>query len=252
MATVIRFLQRLLGSQRSVAPAPPADSARILRSLPHFKLLDTELRPRFEARVGQFLAEKQFVGCGGLQLTDEMRVIVAGLACLLILRPQALVFPRLQSVLLYPDAFLVPPVPDEGGFVDEEPYERIGESWGGHRVILSWPEVQRAIALDTINVVAHEFAHELDDQKAGREGAPESVDSRRWAAVMREEYERLQRHRRPPVLDPYGAESPAEFFAVATEAYFQRGAELQKHHPALYELLRDYYRLETASLAIAS
>ena len=65
---------------------------------------------------------------------------------------------------------------------------------------------------------------------------------------MKAEFSRLQRHRRPPVLDPYGAESPAEFFAVATEAYFQRGAELKQHHSALYELLRDYYLLETAAL----
>jgi Mlc titration factor MtfA (ptsG expression regulator) len=253
MAAVIRLLSKLLGLRPSaLPPAPVADWPRLLeRRLPHLALLDAAQRARFEQRVAQFLAEKPFVGCAGVKVTDEMRVLVAGLACLLILRPQAEVFPRLRSVLMYPDAFLVPSIRDENGLVWDEPEARVGESWGGDRVILSWPEVQAALGGDVVNVVAHEFAHQLDDQKAGREGAPSSVDAGRWAEVMRSEFEKLQRHRRPPVLDPYGAESPAEFFAVATEAYFQRGAELQRHHPQLYELLRDYYLLETAKLASA-
>lgn len=233
-----------------VAPPPPAGWRETLaQRVPHLRLLDAAQRALLEQRVQVFLAGKRFVGCAGLAVTGEMRVLIAGLACLLTLRPQARVFPRMHSVLVYPDAFLVPQEhADELGLVSEQAEERVGESWSGDRVILSWPEVESALAGDAVNVVAHEFAHQLDDQKAGAEGAPASVDAARWAAVMRDEYERLQRHRRPPVLDPYGAESPAEFFAVATEAYFQRGAELQRHHPALYELLRDYFLLDTAQM----
>jgi Mlc titration factor MtfA (ptsG expression regulator) len=254
MAAVIRFLRKLFGPGPRAAPTgPPADwRALVAGRVPQVGLLDGEQRALFDARVEQFLNEKRFVGCAGLEVTDEMRVLVAALACLLILRPHSGVFARLRSVLLYPDAFLVPPMQDEMGLVSEEPEERIGESWGGDRVILSWPEVQAAAAGQALNVVAHEFAHQLDDHKGGREGAPESVDAKRWAEVMNTEYERLQRHRRPPVLDPYGAQSPAEFFAVATEAFFQSGAELAQHHPELYALLRDYYRLETAKLETGS
>lgn len=236
------------------APQPlPADWRGPLRRIPQIALLDDGQRLLHEARVEAFLRGKRFVGCGGFEITDEVRSLIAGLACLLLLRPRARVFPGLRSVLVYPDAFLVPQTePDELGLVDEEPMERIGESWSGERVVLSWIDVEDALAGGEVNVVAHEFAHQLDDETPDADGVPELRDYSRWAEVMRREYERLQRHRRPPVLDPYGAESPAEFFAVVTEAYFQRGAALQRHHAELYELLRAYYGLDTARLTSPS
>ena len=207
------------------------------------------LRPLYERQVEIFLTEKRFVGCNGLVVEDAMRVAVAGLACLLILRPAAAVFPALHSVLLYPDAFLVMhDEPDELGLVSDHPVEQIGESWQDDRVVLSWADVQAALAGDEVNVVAHEFAHQLDDETPETEGAPALADYSQWSAVMAREFERLQRHRRPPVLDAYGAESPGEFFGVVTEAFFQRGPKLRQHHAELYQLLRDYYRLETAAL----
>jgi Mlc titration factor MtfA (ptsG expression regulator) len=217
-----------------------------LIDLPHLPLLDAELRARYDARVAEFGERKRFVGCAGLELTATMCETIAAMACLMILRPRAKVFPRLHSVLVYPDAFLVPGQADDDGIVWDEVEERVGESWDGDKVILSWPDVEAALDGDEVNVVVHEFAHQLDAEKAGAEGATPSLTAERWEGVMSAEYARLQRHRRPPVLDPYGAESPAEFFAVATEAYFQRGAELKRHHPALYDLLRDYYLLDTA------
>jgi len=205
--------------------------------------LPPALRARHAERVTQFLHGKRFYGCGGLEVSDDMRRRVAELACLLILREDAAVFPHLRSVLLYPSAFLVPQhEPDELGLVSDEPLEQIGESWLGDRVVLSWADVEAALAGDSTNVVAHEFAHQLDIGQ----GFPAGVDPARWAPVMQQEYERLRRHRRPPVLDPYGAEGPEEFFAVATEAFFQRGAALEQHHPELYGLLREFYGFETA------
>lgn len=246
LASILRPNSRL---PLAAATSLPADwRARVRRDVVHVPLLDPGQQALYFANVERFLRDKTFMGCAGLQVTDDMRIAVAGFACLMILRPQAEVFPRLRSVLIYPDAFLVPSVAGEDGLVDEEPQERVGESWGGDRVILSWPDVEAALAGSGVNVVVHEFAHQLDDHKAGAEGAPATVNAQRWGAVMRQEFERLQRHRRPPVLDPYGAESPAEFFAVATEAFFQRGPELQQHHAALYELLRDYYRIDTRLL----
>lgn len=204
-------------------------------------------RGHYHALVERFMEQKRFVGCAGLEVTDEMRALIAGMACLLILRPGAKMFPQLKQVLIYPGPFLVPVTePDEFGLVSDEPEERIGESWQGDRVILSWQDVEAALDGDEVNVVVHEFAHQLDDESAAGEGAPLLHDYARWSEVMKSEFERLRRHRRPRVLDPYGAESPAEFFGVVTEAWFQRGAELAQHHPALYALLRDYYGFESA------
>lgn len=209
--------------------------------------LAPEQREQFHARVGRFLHEKRFIGCAGLEVTDEMRALVAGMACLMILRPGAALFPELRQILIYPGPFLVPVTePDEFGLVPDEPEERVGESWQGDRVILSWPDVEAALDGDEVNVVVHEFAHQLDDESDAGEGAPLLADYSHWSQVMKTEFERLRRHRRPPVLDPYGAESPAEFFGVVTEAFFQRGSELAHHHPALYAVLRDYYGFETA------
>lgn len=209
--------------------------------------LSPEQREHYHALVQCFLERKRFVGCAGLEVTDEMRALIAGMACLLVLRPGATLFPQLRQVLIYPGPFLVPvDEPDELGLVDDEPQERIGESWQGDRVILSWPDVEAALDGDEVNVVAHEFAHQLDDEGRAGEGAPRLADYSRWSEIMKAEFERLRRHRRPRVLDPYGGESPAEFFGVVTEAYFQRGPELSAHHPALYGLLRDFYGFDTA------
>lgn len=204
-------------------------------------------RERYHGLVQRFLDQKRFVGCAGLEVTEEMRVLIAGMACLLVLRPDAALFPELRQVLIYPGPFLVPVTePDELGLVSDEPEERIGESWQGDRVILSWPDVEAALDGDEVNVVVHEFAHQLDDEGRAGEGAPRLADYSRWSEVMKAEFERLRRHRRPRVLDPYGGESPAEFFGVVTEAFFQRGPELSVHHPALYGLLRDFYGFDTA------
>jgi Mlc titration factor MtfA (ptsG expression regulator) len=216
--------------------------------LPQVARLTAAQREDFHARVQRFLDKKRFVGCDGLEVTDEMKALIAGMACLMILRPNAKVYPRLKQVLIYPGPFLVPVTePDDYGLVPDDPEERIGESWQGDRVVLSWPDVESALAGDEVNVVVHEFAHQLDDEGEGQ-GAPILLveDYSQWSEVMKTEFERLRRHRRPPVLDPYGAESPAEFFGVVTEAFFQRGTELARHHPGLYDLMRGYYGFETA------
>lgn len=218
--------------------------APALRHTPHYARLAPAQQARFEHHVRRFLAEKKFHGCNGLVVTDAMRAAVAAQACLLILRPDADCFPRLRSVLLYPAAFRVPhSEPDDLGLVSDEPVEQIGESWADDRVVLSWADVEAALNGDAVNVVVHEFAHQLDIGQ----GFPRGADPARWAPVMQKEFERLRRHRRPPVLDPYGAEGPEEFFAVATEAFFQRGTDLKRHHPDLYTRLAEFYCVATAA-----
>lgn len=243
-------LKLIAGRRGPATPELAVDvDAALLRLLPVLTQLPADLRQRHAQRVRRFLAEKRYVGCDGLAVDDDMRVAVAGLACLLVLQPDALqhgLFPAVKQILLYPNAFLVPVTePDEFGLVDDEPQERIGESWQGDRVVLSWRDVQAALDGDETNVVVHEFAHQLDDESLDAEGAPNLPDYARWSGVMQQEFERLRRQRRPRVLDPYGAESPAEFFGVVTEAFIQRGADLARHHPPLYELLRDTYGYDT-------
>jgi Mlc titration factor MtfA (ptsG expression regulator) len=242
---------KIISNRRdAAAPTPPTDLREpLLRLIPVLKNLPDELRERHAQRAALFLKHKRFVGCDGLEVQDDMRLAVAGLACLLVLQPDAIrdgLFPAVKKILLYPDVFLVPVTePDEFGLVDDEPQQRVGESWQGDRVILSWHDVQAALEGDEVNVVVHEFAHQLDDESLTAEGAPNLPDYTRWSTVMQQEFERLRRQRRPRVLDPYGAESPAEFFGVVTEAFIQRGAELAQHHAKLYELLRDTFGYDT-------
>lgn len=244
MAAGLALLLGLLLRQRRARPAPlpPAHRKLLAARLPHYSKLDPPMRERFERRVQEFLGAKRFYGCSGLAVTDEMRVLIAGMACLLVLRPGASVFPGLRSVLLYPTAFWVRhEEPDDIGLVYDEDILQVGESQEWGRVVLSWEDVEAALDGDPVNVAAHEFAHQLDEG----EGAPALRDSHHWSQVMKDAYKELCESG-SKVLDEYGAQGPAEFFAVATESYFQRGAELREHHAALYALLKEYYLLDTA------
>ncbi|MGH8482454.1 MAG: zinc-dependent peptidase [Nevskiaceae bacterium] len=231
--------------RRRPKPLPEHQRALLEARLPHYGRLTPELRARFEPRVVEFLAQKKFYGCNDLAVTEDMRVLVAGMACLLILREGARVYPNLRSVLLYPTAFWVRhQEPDDIGLVYEDEVLQVGESQEWGRVILSWEDVEAALDGDPVNVPAHEFAHQLNEESP-HEGAPWLPDYTRWSKVMGAAYETLC-DQGSPVLDDYGTEGPGEFFAVATEAYFQSGRELKRHHRELYELLRDYYLIDTA------
>jgi len=253
-------LQRLANRRATAADGTATDigdlASRLTALLPLLASFPEPLRQVHARQVALFLRSKRFVGCDGLEVTDEMRLAIAGYACLLVLQPQATrngLYPAVKQILVYPDAFLVPVTePDEYGLVPDEPVERIGESWQGDRVVLSWRDVQAALDGDEVNVVVHEFAHQLDDESLTAEGAPDLPDYTRWSSVMQQEYARLQRQRRPRVLDPYGAESPAEFFGVVVEAFIQRGDELAEHHPALYALLRDTFGFDTRQLPVTA
>lgn len=239
----------LVWRQRRAALAPESELAPPT-ALPQLAWLDAGQTLRWQQQVQRFLREKRYIGCAGWVITDAQRQSIAGMACLLRLQPgaeQQPLFPDVREVLVYADAFLVPqlrqPISEEAlELVDDAPDERIGEHGPG-QVVLSWADVEAALAGDAVNVVVHEFAHALDSENPDTEGAPPMADYSRWSAVMAGEFARLQRHRRPPVLDPYGATAPGEFWCVTAEAFFQRPAELQRHHPALFQLLADYFAL---------
>jgi len=243
---VTYWRRRQARRRRELAPFPPHWRALLERRLVLLRRLTPDQRRLHEKRVMEFLTDIRLLGRGGLELTEEMRVLIAGFACLMLLRPDAYVFRGLKSVLVYPAPFWVQHhEPDELGLVNDQPELRLGESWNGERVVLSWEDVEAALDGDAVNVLVHEFAHQLDDENPETEGAPLLPDYTRWSKVMTAEFKALKQ-RSSQVLDDYGLEGPTEFFAVATEAFFQRGTELRLLHPPLYELLRDYYRIETS------
>lgn len=215
-----------------------------------FRRLPERDRCELLGHVHVLLAEKHFEGCGGQEITDEVRVLIAAEAAVLQLRRRATYFPTLYSILVYPDVYTVTmQEPTEGGFVIEETAENVGESWDTGSVVLSWKDVLRGAADrdDGCNVVLHEFSHQLDAENGQTEGMPQIDDPElrgRWPIVFEREYDRLcdlaDRGRRT-FIDEYGATHPSEFFAVATEHFFMEPVEFSRRHPELYNTLAAYY-----------
>jgi MtfA peptidase len=238
-------------------PFPPEWEAILRKNVPVYARLPEDDRRELRGHVRVFLAEKHFEGCGGLTLTDEIRVTIAAQACLLLLHRETGYYPRLITILAYPSTYVAHArEPIGGGMVLEGEVARLGEAWRDGVVVLAWDDVLAGASdlHDGHNVVLHEFAHQLDQEDGAADGAPVLEHRSRsvtWARVLGSEYEQLRRDAergRPSILDDYGATNPAEFFAVATESFFERPAQLKAKHPALYEELRDYYHQDPARL----
>jgi Mlc titration factor MtfA (ptsG expression regulator) len=259
-------------------PFPAAWRGILRRRVPLYRQLPADLQQQLRRRILVFLAEKPFLGCAGLVVTDEMRVTIAAQAALLRLNQGGALFPELKQILVYPGAFLVDRVhASPGGVLREERRALAGESWSQGQVILSWQDVLDGARVvdDGHNVVLHEFAHQLDQETGSANGAPRlgtRAAHARWARVMADEFAALQARIRAreaaaaraqaggswfgtsPVDTPealpadlvsdYGATNEAEFFAVVTEVFFEQSGALADRHPALFGLLRDYYRVD--------
>ncbi len=231
----------------------PAKWRKILRRrMPYYRRLPFNLQRQLQQRVHVFIAEKNFVGCNGLEVTDEMRVLIAAQASLLLLNRQTGCFPTLSEILIYPDAFVVERDEFSAGNVVHRTRRALsGESWANSRVALSWADVVAGAADtgDAQNVVIHEFAHQLDQETGHGNGAPtfDSADQAgRWSTVLGSEFNRLREQLArdsDTLLDPYGAQDPAEFFAVATETFFERPERFSVEHPELYDELARFYRV---------
>lgn len=244
------FFRKRRRERLRAAPFPPEWDALLRRNAPLYDRLGEAGRQELQGHIQVFLAEKHFEGCGGLTLTDEIKVTIAAQACLLLLRRDTDYFRRLVTILVYPSGYVARSVePIGGGLVLEGEAARLGEAWRDGVVVLSWDDVRAGASdiHDGHNVALHEFAHQLDQEDGAADGAP-ILDQRSryvaWARVLGAEYEQLRRDAergRPSVLDDYGATDPAEFFAVATECFFEKPAQMKRKHPDLYEELKAYY-----------
>ncbi|MEC5398469.1 zinc-dependent peptidase [Uliginosibacterium sp. H1] len=238
-------------------PFPEAWRHILRNRVPWFRQLPVELQLRLKQHIQVFIAEKDFIGCAGQDIDDDVRVTIAAHACLLTLNRPAPFYPQLRQVLVYPGSFRVQRKRTEAnGLVHEGEEVMSGESWSHGQVILSWHDTQEGAAVidDGHNVALHEFAHQLDQEKGHANGAPllgRRGNYAQWSAVLSREFARLREQTlamgfdgEEPLIDPYGATDPAEFFAVATEAFFERPARLFGQAPELYRVLSGYYRLD--------
>jgi MtfA peptidase len=220
------------------------------RNVPLYQRMPQDLRLRLEPVVRAFLARIEFVGCQGLQVSEEMRLVVASQACLLIVENDANAYAGLHSVLLYPDEFVVQDAEeDEAGVVTEGERVLSGQTFDTARILLSWRDVLESGDEDeAYNVVLHEFAHYLDHSidSALTERGHQSP----WHQTLEREYDALcdaVERGEQTLIDPYGAEHLAEFFAVATETFFELPQAMRDGHPQLYDELRRFYSLDPAT-----
>ena len=250
-----RRLRQLRRRALRMAPFPDAWIEILLRNVPLYRRLPAALRQQLHGHVHVFLHEKTFEGCDGLVVGDEIRVTIAAQACLLLLNRAANYFPGFTTILVYPETFVVPTVESDGLVETHDDEIRLGESWHRGPVVLSWGDIMRDAGHsgDGVNVVLHEFAHKLDEENDVMDGLPVLQDDSQyasWAEVLSREYELLAQvvaHGEEAVLDEYAATSAAEFFAVATETFFDKPLQLRAAHPLLYAELQRFYRVDPGS-----
>ncbi len=238
-------------------PFPGEWIAILERHVKAYALLEEPQQQRLRDLVQVFIAEKHWEGCGGLELTDTMRVTIAGSACLMILGRDHDLLREVEAILVYPSTVMLPQ--RRPGFfdgrpvVDDGPTAVHGVAHGAGPVVLAWDAVLSGAtnARDGRNLVIHEMAHKIDFLDGEADGAP-PIDSaaarREWARVCSEAYAAHvagDEH----VLRDYGTTNEAEFFAVASETFFEQPSRLARELPALYRVLRDFYGLDLAARA---
>jgi hypothetical protein len=187
-----------------------------------------------------------------------VKVTIAAQACVLLLHRDTDYYPQLMSILVYPSTYLAPAGRRTAdGMVSDSPQARLGESWQHDIVVLAWDSVLSGAAdiHDGRNVVFHEFSHQLDQESGGGDGVP-ALPKRSmyvaWARVLGHDFNQLVtdvQHNHRDVLDRYGATNPAEFFAVATETFFEKPRQLRAKHPELYEELSLFYRQDPVTFS---
>ena len=211
-----------------------------------------DLRKDLQERMKIFIHEKVFVGFEGMEITEQMKVVIASQACLLILNRPTNYYGKLYQIRVYPHNYFVRENDHEDGVTRVSEKAVLGRSTRG-TVELAWHQSLNQVRnfRDGQNVSIHEFAHQLDQADGNSDGAPELKKGQynNWANVFKAEYmtlhQQLQRHQKT-FLDDYAATNPAEFFAVASEHFFEQPKLMQKKHQELYDCLVSFYHINPA------
>jgi hypothetical protein len=249
--SAIRFQRNRNRENLKAGNFDPAWGLILQKNLALYKKLPNTLKHKLHGLINVFLHEKIFSGYNGLQINDEIRVTIAAQACMLLLNRDDDFYPGLKNIYVYPGAFKSKQTRSDGMIRTIEETVRIGESWELGQVILSWQHSKQGAMSedDGHNVVYHEFAHQLDREEGAINGTPllgSAENYTAWSKVFSEEYIRLReeiRNHKKSLIDDSGAESEGEFFAVVTELFFERPQLFEQEHPALYEELKKFYRL---------
>ena len=238
------------------AETPSTWNDWLRRNVWQYPYLDGQRQQRIREFVCILYHEKDWVGGGQFELTDEMRVTVAGQAALLTLGfGEPYYFDRLKTIILYASSYHPSPTSKDELILGHSnelthiPEARLGESWQGGPVVLAWKVVLRdgRRARRRRSVVLHEFAHQMDSLDGTTDGAPPMTSfafEKRWYKITEAEYERLLKFvvgKKTTLLDPYGATSHAEFFAVVTECFFTTPHELARRHKELFAVVQQLF-----------
>lgn len=239
-------------------PFSPAWEDILNRNVAHYAQLSEEEQTHLQDLIKVFIPEKHWEGAGGLVLTDEIRVTIAAQACLLLLGLPHDFYRNVASIVVYPST-VVPPERKPSFF--ESPtgpvdvrHPILGQAFLQGPVIIIWDAALRGSRHpeNGHNVIYHEFAHKLDMLDGAADGTPplrDRAEYRDWVETCSREYLRLKHdaaHGKESFLDAYGATNEAEFFAVATEQFFDRPRQMRAHAADLYRVLKEYYRQDPA------
>jgi hypothetical protein len=239
-------------------PFLPAWEEIIQRNVAHFNWLKETERTYLRELIRVFIDEKDWEGCGGLELTDEIRVTISAQACLLLLGLPHNFYNNVETILVYPSA-VVPPQRKSGFFETsvaalDDSLPIIGQAFLHGPVIIIWDAALHGSRHPELghNVVYHEFAHKLDMLDGTADGTPplrNRGEYQDWVETCSRDYLRLKHdaeHGKKSFLNAYGATNEAEFFAVATEQFFDQPSLMTQHTPDLYRVLKEYYRQDPA------
>jgi Mlc titration factor MtfA (ptsG expression regulator) len=254
--------------RREAAPLPVNWLPVLESSVPVARHLSHADRLRLLHASRELISTRRWEGCRGLTLTEDMQLVIAAQACLLTLAIPGEPFPGLREILVYPTTYVGRHICDPRKWLQssepQRPLPQLGESWSNGVIVVAWDAVLRGAEnpSDGHNTVLHEFAHELAFEHdlnppilvLHGEWTPQVTDPERWRSVLETSYEQLcakVEANIPSVLDSYGATNTAEFFAVATETFFERAGELRNEDPELYALMCTFYAQDPAQLAVA-
>ena len=222
---------------------------------PLYRRLPDLLKQNLHNRIKIFMVEKQFIGANGFEVFEEHRLLIAAQACLLIVNKPFEYFDKLQIIMIYPSTFVASRerMQSDGTIINESSVNS-GEAWETGKIILSWDATYAGLIniSDGQNVVIHEFAHLLDNTNGSANGAPlleHANNYQQWSRIFSAAYDRLQHsveRGHKTTFNPYGTVNPGEFFAVASELFFEKSSLFQKEEPLLYQQLEKFYAVDPA------